>query len=147
LTSSGIPARPGTKRGPGDQRRGALRRDPGARLPWRPDHPQGVPAPLPRAGTETQALAAFLLCHERAFQHVGGVPEEILYDRAQTVWLRDDARGNPVFHPGLLDFARYYGYQPRLCPPPPSAASAIRAMDFLNSPQAIARLCAHHRCR
>lgn len=67
--------------------------------------------------TDTQALAAFLLCHERAFQYLGGVPEEILYDRAKTVWLRDDARGDPVFHPGLLDFARYYGYQPRLCPP------------------------------
>ena len=67
--------------------------------------------------TETQALAAFLLCHERAFEFLGGVPEEILYDRCKTVWLRDDARGDPVFHPGLLDFARYYGYQPKLCPP------------------------------
>lgn len=65
--------------------------------------------------TETQALAAFLFCHEQAFHYFGGVPEEILYDRAKTVWLRDDERGDPVFHPGLLDFARYYGYQPRLC--------------------------------
>ena len=67
--------------------------------------------------TETQALAAFLLCHEQAFHYLGGVPEGILYDRAKTVWLRDDVRGEPVFHPGLLDFARYYGFQPRLCPP------------------------------
>lgn len=67
--------------------------------------------------TETQALPAFLLCHERAFHYLGGVPEEVLYDRTKTVWLRDDERGDPVFHPGLLDFARHYGYQPRLCPP------------------------------
>ncbi len=65
--------------------------------------------------TDTQALAAFLRCHEAAFHYLGGVPEEILYDRAKTVWLRDDARGDPVFHPGLLDFAQHYGYRPRLC--------------------------------
>jgi transposase len=65
----------------------------------------------------TQALAAFLRCHEGAFQYLGGVPEEILYDRTKTVWLRDDDRGDPVFHPGLLDFAGHYGFRPRLCRP------------------------------
>jgi transposase len=63
----------------------------------------------------TQALAAFLRCHEAAFQYLGGIPEEILYDRPKTVWLRDDDRGDPVFHPGLLDFAAHYGFRPRLC--------------------------------
>ena len=33
--------------------------------------------------SETQALAAFLLCHEQAFRYFGGVPEEILYDRTK----------------------------------------------------------------
>jgi transposase len=65
--------------------------------------------------TETQALASFLLCHEQAFHYFGGVPEEILYDRTKTVWLRDDERGDAVFHPGLLDFAQHYGFRPRLC--------------------------------
>lgn len=65
--------------------------------------------------TETQALAALLRCHEHAFHYLGGVPEEILYDRMKTVWLRNDHRGDPVFHPGLLDFAQYYGFRPRLC--------------------------------
>jgi len=41
----------------------------------------------------------------------------VLYDRMKTVWLRDDHRGDPVFHPGLLDFAAHYGYRPRLCRP------------------------------
>ena len=67
--------------------------------------------------TDTQALAALLRCHERAFHYLGGVPEEVLYDRMKTVWLRDDHRGDPVFHPGLLDFAAHYGYRPRLCRP------------------------------
>lgn len=42
--------------------------------------------------TETQALPAFLLCHEEAFHYLGGVPEHILYDRTKTVWLRDRPR-------------------------------------------------------
>jgi len=65
--------------------------------------------------SETQALPALLRCHEHAFHYLGGVPEEILYDRMKTVWLRDDHRGDPVFHPGLLDFAQHYGFRPRLC--------------------------------
>jgi transposase len=65
--------------------------------------------------SETQALPAFLRCHEHAFHYLGGVPEEILYDRTKTVWLRDDQRGDPVFHPGLLDFAQHYGFRPRVC--------------------------------
>jgi len=70
---------------------------------------------MDRHFTETQALAAFLLCHEQVFQYFGGVPREILYDRAKTVWLREDSHGDAVFHPGLLDFAQHYGFQPRLC--------------------------------
>jgi len=65
--------------------------------------------------SETQALPALLRCHEHAFRYLGGVPEEILYDRMKTVWLRNDQRGDPVFHPGLLDFAQHYGFRPRLC--------------------------------
>jgi transposase len=65
--------------------------------------------------TETQALPALLRCHEHAFHYLGGIPEEILYDRMKTVWLRNDHRGDPVFHPGLLDFAQHYGFRPRLC--------------------------------
>jgi transposase len=65
--------------------------------------------------THSEALAHFLNCHEHAFQYLGGVPEEILYDRAGTVWLYDDAHGKPVFHPGLLDFAQHYGFRPRVC--------------------------------
>jgi transposase len=67
--------------------------------------------------SETQALPALLRCHEHAFHYLGGVPEEILYDRMKTVWLQNDQRGDPVFHPGLLDFAQHYGFRPRLCRP------------------------------
>jgi hypothetical protein len=48
---------------------------------------------------------------------LGGVPEEILYDRMKTVWLETDERGEVVWNPVFLDFARYWGFTPRLCRP------------------------------
>ena len=64
-----------------------------------------------------QRLGTLLRMHERAFQQLGGVPEEILYDRMKTVWLDTDERGEIVWHPVFLDFARYWGFTPRLCRP------------------------------
>jgi hypothetical protein len=48
---------------------------------------------------------------------LGGVPSEILYDRVKTVWLGTDDRGEIRWHPMFLDFARYWGFTPRLCRP------------------------------
>jgi len=64
-----------------------------------------------------QKLGTLLKMHEEAFRQLGGVPEEILYDRMKTVWLEIDERGEVVWHPVFLDFARYWGFQPRLCRP------------------------------
>jgi transposase len=70
--------------------------------------------------TTDQKLASFLRAHEAAFQELGGVPQEILYDRCKTVVLRTvtlglDDRGEIRWHPTFLDFARYWGFAPRLC--------------------------------
>ena len=65
----------------------------------------------------TRRLGTLLRMHEVAFQQMGGVPEEILYDRMKTVWLGTDERGEIVWHPVFLDFARYWGFTPRLCRP------------------------------
>jgi hypothetical protein len=62
-----------------------------------------------------QKLGTLLRMHEEAFRQLGGVPEEILYDRMKTVWLETDSRGEIVWHPVFLDFARYWGFTPRLC--------------------------------
>jgi hypothetical protein len=35
----------------------------------------------------------------------------------KTVWLETDERGEIVWHPVFLDFARYWGFRPRLCRP------------------------------
>jgi transposase len=64
-----------------------------------------------------QKLGTLLRMHEEAFRQLGGVPEEILYDRMKTVWLSSDERGEIVWHPVFLDFARYWGFKPRLCRP------------------------------
>ena len=61
-----------------------------------------------------QKLGTLLRMHEEAFRQLGGVPEEILYDRMKTVWLNTDDRGEIVWHPVFLDFSRYWGFTPRL---------------------------------
>jgi transposase len=43
-----------------------------------------------------QKIGTLLRMHEEAFRQLGGVPEEILYDRMKTVWLGSDERGEIV---------------------------------------------------
>jgi transposase len=64
-----------------------------------------------------QKLGTLLRMHEGAFAEWGAIPEEILYDRMKTVWLGSNARGEVQWHPVFLDFARYWGFKPRLCRP------------------------------
>jgi hypothetical protein len=62
-----------------------------------------------------QGLRTFLRMHEEAFLYLGGVPQEILYDRVKTVVLGLDERQEILWHPVFGDFARYWGFVPRLC--------------------------------
>jgi len=55
--------------------------------------------------------------HEAAFNEWGAVPEEILYDRMRTIWTGTDERGEIIWNAVFLDFARYWGFTPRLCRP------------------------------
>src|SRR5262245_46739609 len=64
-----------------------------------------------------QKLGTLLRLHEEAFRQLGGVPKEILYDRMKTVWQGTDERGEIVWQPVFHDFARYWGFTPRLCRP------------------------------
>lgn len=64
--------------------------------------------------TDTK-LSTLLRMHEAAFQELGGVPREILYDRMKTVVLGMDERGETRFHPLFVDFASYWGFTPRAC--------------------------------
>ncbi len=64
-------------------------------------------------GTSDEKMPAFLRSHEEAFEFLGGVPHEIVYDNLRSVVLGRDFEGsrfewNPVF----WDFSRYYGFRP-----------------------------------
>jgi transposase len=60
-----------------------------------------------------EKMPAFLRSHEEAFEFLGGVPQEIVYDNLKSVVLGRDFEGsrfewNPIF----WDFSRYYGFRP-----------------------------------
>lgn len=63
--------------------------------------------------TVDEKMPAFLRSHEEAFEFLGGVAHEIVYDNLKSVVLGRDFDGsrfewNPVF----WDFSRYYGFRP-----------------------------------
>lgn len=65
-----------------------------------------------------EKLPAFLGCHERAFEWFGGLTLTVLYDNPKTVCLSRDFEGKEIgWNAQFLDFARYWGYEPRLCKP------------------------------
>src|ERR1051326_1255345 len=44
-----------------------------------------------------QKLGTLLRMHEAAFQELGGIPAEILYDRMKTIWTGTDERGEIIW--------------------------------------------------
>jgi transposase len=60
-------------------------------------------------------LPTFLDCHIRAFEHFGGVPKEILYDRMRNVFIGKLA-GKHKFNTTLMGFALHYGFKPEVTP-------------------------------
>jgi transposase len=68
--------------------------------------------------TRDQQVATLMACHEHAFDWFGGLTEELLYDNPKTVVLKRDREGRVIaWNPLFWDFARYYGFTPRLCRP------------------------------
>jgi transposase len=96
---------------------GYLETDSGSRKIWGFAITMGYSRRMWASAALDQKLGTLLRMHEAAFQEWGGVPEELLYDRMKTVWLGTDERGEVLWHPVFLDFARYWGFKPRLCRP------------------------------
>jgi len=63
-----------------------------------------------------ERVPQFLDAHERAFDHFGGHTREHLYDRPRTI-CSPDGRGGVVWNATFQSFARYWGFEPRLCRP------------------------------
>jgi transposase len=66
---------------------------------------------------EHQDLQTLLRCHMEAFEHLGGIPGEILYDRMKTAVLGETEARHIVYNAKLLALAQHYGFAPRACKP------------------------------
>lgn len=64
-----------------------------------------------------QDLQTLLRCHIQAFEALGGVPIEILYDRMKTAVLGEDDAGHIIYNRSLIALAAHYRFQPRACRP------------------------------
>lgn len=65
------------------------------------------------------SIDALLNCHENMFNYYGGVTKNILYDNMKTVVIERNAYGpgQHRLHSKLYDFAKHYGFVPKLCKP------------------------------
>lgn len=96
---------------------GTLTDEDGERKLWGFTMTAGYSRRLFGSAATDQKLGTLLRMHEAAFYEWGAVPDEILYDRMKTVWTGTDERGEIVWNAIFLDFARYWGFAPRLCRP------------------------------
>ncbi|MFC1455484.1 IS21 family transposase [Microvirga arabica] len=64
-----------------------------------------------------QDLATLLRCHVAAFEALGGVPHEVLYDRMKAVVTGEAHSGGIVYNRALIDLARHFGFHPKACRP------------------------------
>ena len=64
-----------------------------------------------------QDLPTVLRCHSAAFEAIGGVPREILYDRMKTAVTGEGDADGIVYNRSLVDLARHFGFHPRACRP------------------------------
>lgn len=65
----------------------------------------------------SQNLQSVLRCHTAAFAVMGGVPEEILYDRMKTAVISEDEAGIVTYNASLVALLNHYGAVPRACQP------------------------------
>ena len=66
---------------------------------------------------EHQDLQTLLRCHIAAFEHLGGVVREILYDQMKSAVLGEAEDQHIVYNRSLVALAQHYGFSPRACKP------------------------------
>lgn len=66
--------------------------------------------------TTRQDIFTFLGCHQNAFIYFGGYTRTILYDNLKTVVV-SRCQGNIEYNSKFMDFAGFYGFEPKLCQP------------------------------
>lgn len=65
--------------------------------------------------TLAQTMEHFLVCHQHAFESLGGVVSRVMVDNLKSAVLRRVVGEAPVFNPRYLDFARHYGFSISAC--------------------------------
>ena len=65
----------------------------------------------------SQNLQSVMRCHVAAFEAIGGVPEEVLYDRMKTAVIGEDEAGVVTYNASLVALLNHYGAVPRACRP------------------------------
>jgi len=65
----------------------------------------------------SQDLQTVLRCHIAAFEAIGGVTSEILYDRMKTAVIGESADGVVTYNTSLVALLGHYGSAPRACRP------------------------------
>jgi transposase len=80
-------------------------------------------------------LGHLLRAHQHAFDALGGVPEEILYDNERTITGGRGADGRPRWQSTFYDFATTYGFRPDLCRPyrPQTKGKVERFIGYLRT--------------
>ena len=63
-----------------------------------------------------ERLPSLLWAHVEALGYMGGCPTTLLYDNMTQVTL-GRAGGRPIWNPAFLEFAKHYGFEPRVCRP------------------------------
>jgi hypothetical protein len=63
-----------------------------------------------------ERLPSLLDAHVGAFSYLGGCARTILYDNQTQVTL-GRREGKPLWNPAFLEFAKHYGFEPRVCRP------------------------------
>lgn len=68
---------------------------------------------------DNEQIDSLLSCLSNAFDYFGGVTEQLLFDNMKTVVTQRNAygEGHHRFHKKLWDFAKHYGFVPKLCYP------------------------------
>lgn len=62
-------------------------------------------------------LRAFIGCHLRAFEYLGGIPQHCLYDNTKLVVLGRDENNQPLWNESFLEFALTLGFNTKVCKP------------------------------
>jgi len=63
-----------------------------------------------------QDLPTVVRCHMAAFEALGGVPREILYDQMRTAVIGEEKERGIIYNKTLLALSQHYGFIPRACP-------------------------------